>query len=72
LFQRCRARIKGNRDKIVSNLRNIHPHNDVEELILTSGKFESDVTCHMWSAGYETEESALTAEGTMLQVIYMF
>jgi hypothetical protein len=40
----------------------------VDDLFSTIGKFESDVTCPLWSAGYETEGSTLTAEGTVLQL----
>lgn len=60
--------MKRNRDKIVNNMRNLHPHNDVDDLFSTVGKFESDVTCPLWSAGYDTEGSTLTAEGTVLQL----
>jgi hypothetical protein len=58
--------MKGNRDKIVNNLRNLHPHNHVDDLLSTIGRFESDVTSPMRSAGYETEGITLTAEGTVV------
>jgi hypothetical protein len=65
LFQRCKARLKENRDKIVNNLRNLHPHKHVEDLLSTIGKFESDVTCPLWNVGHETKGSDLTAEGNI-------
>jgi hypothetical protein len=60
--------MKGNRDKIVNNQRNHLSHNHVDDQLSTDEKSESDMTCPLWSEGYETEDSTLTAEGTGLQL----
>jgi len=57
-FQRCKARIKENRDRTVNNLRF---HNSYKaDLLVTLGNSEPD---GIWSARYETEGCALTKEG---------
>lgn len=58
LFQRCKARIKENRDRTVNNLRF---HNSYKaDLLVTLGNSEPN---GIWSARYETEGCALTNEG---------
>jgi hypothetical protein len=60
--------MKGQRDKIVNNLRNLHPNSHMDDLFSAVAMIESDVTFPFCSAGYETEGSTLTAEGTVLQL----
>lgn len=58
LFQRCRARIKENRDRTVNNLRF---HNSYKaDLLVVLGNSEPNGT---WSARYGSEGCTLTKEG---------
>jgi len=58
LFQRCKARIKENRDRTVNNRRF---HNSYKaDLLVTLGNSEPN---GIWSARYETEGCSLTKEG---------
>ena len=58
LFQRCKARIKENRDRTVNNLRF---HNSYKaDLLVILGNSEPN---GIWSGRYETEGCALTKEG---------
>jgi hypothetical protein len=58
LFQRCKARIKENRDRTVNNVRF---HNSYKaDLLVVLGKSEPH---GIWSARYESEGRALTKEG---------
>jgi hypothetical protein len=58
--------MKENRDRIISNLRNLHPCNDVDNLLSAIGTFESDIMYSEWSDGHRTEANALTKEGNTL------
>jgi hypothetical protein len=60
--------MKDNRDRIVNNLRSLHPCNGLDNLLSTLGNPESGITYSLWSVGHETEGSTLTKEGNRLQL----
>jgi len=65
LFQRCKARIKENRDRTVNNLRFHNSHK--ADLLVTLEYSEPD---GIWSARYEIEGCTLTKEGNKFHLKY--